>query len=248
MFERFIDRGWRVLVLAQDEARRLDQPFIGTQHILLGLLHEGDGLAAQALTSLGVSLEAARQKVQAMPGQVEPESPGSPPFSPRAKQLLELSLREMTRLGHEGIDTEHLLLGLARQGESEAVEVLASLGVDLDQVHLRILSVMSDPDYVPSHDGAGATKPAIAPDQERADPAAPSGRRRPVCPGVLVILRPNPSECSLGDQCAARGFEGTALLDAHGSVQTVTRHASDVKDAIARARRRRRRGSVPQDR
>ncbi len=237
-----------MLVLAQDEARRLDQPFIGTQHILLGLLHEGDGLAAHALTTLGVSLEAARQKVHEMPGHTEPEFPESPPFSPRAKQLLELSLREMTRLGHEAIDAEHLLLGLARQGESEAVEVLASLGVDLDQVHLQILSVMSDPGYVPSHDGAGVTKPAIASDQERADPAAPSSRRlRPVCPGVLVILRPNPPECSLGDQCAARGFEGTDLLDAHGSVQTVTRHNSAVRDAIARARQRRHRGSIQHD-
>jgi len=232
-----------VLVLAQNEARLLDQPFIGTQHILLGLLQERDGVAARALTSLGVSLEAARQKVHEMPGQVRPKSPGSPPFSPRAKQLLELSLREMTRLGHEGIDTEHLLLGLVRQGESEPVKALTSLGVDLDHLHLRISSLMSDPSYVPSRDGAGVTKAAIAPDQERGGPVAPSGDRPPLCPGVLVIIRPNPPECSLGERCAAWGFEGSALLDAHGSVQTVTRHTSDVKGAIDRARQRRIRGS-----
>jgi hypothetical protein len=154
VFERFTDRGRRVLVLAQEEARLLDHRFIGTEHLLLGLLHEGDGLAAKTLTSLGISLDAARKKVDKRTGRLESGAPGSPPFTPEATQLLEFSSREALQLGHKGIDTEHLLLGLARQGESAAVEVLASLGVGLDQARRTLLSLMSDPGYVPSDEGA----------------------------------------------------------------------------------------------
>jgi hypothetical protein len=154
VFERFTDRGRRVLVLAQEEARLLDHPFIGTEHLLLGLLHEGDGLAAKSLTSLGVSLDAARRAVGERTRPLPSGARGSPPLTPEAKQLLELSLREALQLGHNGIDTEHLLLGLARQGESGAFQVLASLGVDLDQVRRTLLSFMSEPGYVPSDEGA----------------------------------------------------------------------------------------------
>ena len=154
VFERFTDRGRRVLVLAQEEARLLDHRFIGTEHLLLGLLHEVDGLAAKTLTSLGVSLDAARKEVDERTGRLESGAPGSPPFTPEATQLLGFSSREALQLGHKGIDTEHLLLGLARQGESAAVEVLASLGVGLDQVRRTLLSLMSDPGYVPSDEGA----------------------------------------------------------------------------------------------
>jgi len=154
VFERFSDRGRRVLVLAQEEARLLDHRFIGTEHLLLGLLREGDGLAAKSLTSLGVSLDAARRAVEERTVPIPSDVPGSPPFTPEAKQLLELSLREALQLGHKGIDTEHLLLGLTRQGESRAVEVLASLGVGLDQVRSALLSFMSDPGYLPSDEGA----------------------------------------------------------------------------------------------
>jgi hypothetical protein len=154
VFEHFTDRGRRVLALAQEEARLLDHRLLGSEHLLLGLLHEGDGLAAKTLTSLGVSLDAARKEVDKRTGRLESGAPGSPPFTPEATQLLEFSSREALQLGHKGIDTEHLLLGLARQGESAAVEVLASLGVGLDQVRRTLLTLMSDPGYVPSDEAA----------------------------------------------------------------------------------------------
>src|SRR5580704_11008810 len=117
MFQRFTDRGRRVVVLAQDEARRLDHNYIGTEHILLGLIHEGDGVAAKALESLGITLEAAREKVQVATDKFASEPSGSPPFTPRSKKVLELALRESLQLGHQYIGTEHLLLGLIREGE-----------------------------------------------------------------------------------------------------------------------------------
>ena len=113
MFERFTDRARRVLVLAQEEARLLGHGFIGTEHILLGLIHEGDGIAAQVLQSLDISLEAVRMKVEEIIGATKPTS-DSPPFTPRAKKVLELSLREALQLGHTYIGTEHVLLGLVR--------------------------------------------------------------------------------------------------------------------------------------
>lgn len=156
VFERFTDRARRVLVLAQEEARLFNHRYIGTEHILLGLIGEGDGLAVKALTSLGVSLEAARKKVGETVGRSASKITGSPPFTPRAKRVLELSLREALQLGHRGIDTEHVLLGLARQGEGPAVQVLAGLGVSLDQVRQKLLSLMTEPSYVPSAEGAAA--------------------------------------------------------------------------------------------
>lgn len=154
MFERFTNRARRVLVLAQEEARLFNHGYIGTEHLLLGLIREVDGLAAQALTSLGVSLEAARNKVEETVGRSSSKPTGSPPFTPRAKRVLELSLREALQLGHRGIDTEHMLLGLARQGEGPAVQVLAGLGVSLDRVRQKLISFMSEPGYVPSAEGA----------------------------------------------------------------------------------------------
>ena len=128
MFERFTDRARRVLVLAQEEARLLNHNFIGTEHILLGLIHEGEGVAAKALESLGISLEAVREKVEETIGPAGSSTTGSPPFTPRAKKVLELSLREALQLGHNYIGTEHMLLGLVREGEGVAAQVLVSLG------------------------------------------------------------------------------------------------------------------------
>ena len=125
LFERFTDRARRVLVLAQEEARLLNHSFIGTEHILLGLIHEGEGLAAKALESLGISLEAVREKVEETIGPAGSAPTGSPPFTPRAKKVLELSLREALQLGHNYIGTEHMLLGLVREGEGVAAQVLA---------------------------------------------------------------------------------------------------------------------------
>ena len=154
VFERFTDRARRVLVLAQEEARLFNHGYIGTEHILLGLIGEGDGLAAKLLMSLGVSLEAARKKVEETVGRSASKPTGSPPFTPRAKRVLELSLREALQLGHRGIDTEHVLLGLARQGEGQAVQVLAGLGVSLDQARQRLVSLMNEPGYAPGAEGA----------------------------------------------------------------------------------------------
>ena len=124
MFERFTDRARRVVVLAQEEARMLSHNYIGTEHILLGLIHEGDGIAAKALESLGVSLEAVRAQVEEIIGQGQQAPSGHIPFTPRAKKVLELSLREALQLGHNYIGTEHILLGLIREGEGVAAQVL----------------------------------------------------------------------------------------------------------------------------
>ncbi len=143
MFERFTDRARRVLVLAQEEARLLNHSFIGTEHILLGLIHEGEGVAAKALESMGISLEAVREKVEETIGMAGTAPSGSPPFTPRAKKVLELSLREALQLGHSYIGTEHMLLGLVREGEGVAAQVLVSLGADLGRVRQQVIQLMS---------------------------------------------------------------------------------------------------------
>ncbi len=143
MFERFTDRARRVLVLAQEEARLLNHSFIGTEHILLGLIHEGEGVAAKALDSLGITLESVREKVEETIGMTGTPPTGSPPFTPRAKKVLELSLREALQLGHSYIGTEHMLLGLVREGEGVAAQVLVSLGADLGRVRQQVIQMMS---------------------------------------------------------------------------------------------------------
>jgi ATP-dependent Clp protease ATP-binding subunit ClpC len=145
VFERFTDRARRVLTLAQEEARLLNHSFIGTEHILLGLIAEGGGVGAQALRSLGISLEAAREKVEETIGMSLTGASGSPPFTPRAKKVLELSLREALQMNHSYIGTEHILLGLVREGEGVAATVLVSLGADLGRVRQEVLSLMSGP-------------------------------------------------------------------------------------------------------
>jgi len=143
-----------VLVLAQEEARLLNHSFIGTEHILLGLIHEGEGLAAKALESLGISLEAVREKVEETIGPAGTAPTGSPPFTPRAKKVLELSLREALQLGHNYIGTEHMLLGLVREGEGVAAQVLQSLGADLPRVRQQVIQLLSG---YQGRDQAGAT-------------------------------------------------------------------------------------------
>ncbi len=143
MFERFTDRARRVLVLAQEEARLLNHSFIGTEHILLGLIHEGEGVAAKALEQLGVTLETVREKVEETIGLSGTAPTGSPPFTPRAKKVLELSLREALQLGHNYIGTEHMLLGLVREGEGVAAQVLISLGADLAKVRQQVIQLLS---------------------------------------------------------------------------------------------------------
>ncbi|MHB1738445.1 MAG: ATP-dependent Clp protease ATP-binding subunit [Actinomycetes bacterium] len=143
MFERFTDRARRVVVLAQEEARMLNHNYIGTEHILLGLIHEGEGVAAKSLESLGISLEAVRQQVEEIIGQGQQAPTGHIPFTPRAKKVLELSLREALQLGHNYIGTEHILLGLIREGEGVAAQVLVKLGADLNRVRQQVIQLLS---------------------------------------------------------------------------------------------------------
>ncbi|HLM62896.1 MAG TPA: ATP-dependent Clp protease ATP-binding subunit [Acidimicrobiales bacterium] len=175
MFERFTDRARRVVVLAQEEARLLNHNYIGTEHILLGLIHEGEGVAAKALESLGISLEAVRQQVEEIIGQGGSSPSGHIPFTPRAKKVLELSLREALQLGHNYIGTEHILLGLIREGEGVAAQVLVKLGADLSRVRQQVIQLLSG--YQGSS-GPGSEKAGAA-------PGGSSGETQPT--GSLVL-------------------------------------------------------------
>jgi hypothetical protein len=143
MFERFTDRARRVVVLAQEEARHLNHNHIGTEHLLLGLIHEQEGVAAVALTELGISLEGARAQVVEIVGQGDEAPTSHIPFTPRAKKVLELSLREALQFGHNYIGTEHILLGLIREGEGVAAQVLTSQGAGLDRVRRQVVQVLA---------------------------------------------------------------------------------------------------------
>ena len=143
MFERFTDRARRVVVLAQEEAVGLNHNYIGTEHLLLGLIREREGVAAKALESLGISLEAVRAQVEEIIGQGQSAPTGHIPFTPRAKKVLELSLREALELGHNYIGTEHILLGLLREGEGVAAQVLVKRGADLDRVRQQVIRLLS---------------------------------------------------------------------------------------------------------
>jgi ATP-dependent Clp protease ATP-binding subunit ClpC len=163
MFERFTDRARRVVVLAQEEARMLNHNYIGTEHILLGLIHEGEGVAAKALESLGISLEAVRQQVEEIIGQGQQAPSGHIPFTPRAKKVLELSLREALQLGHNYIGTEHILLGLIREDEGVAAQVLVKLGGDLNRVRQQVIQLLH---------GYQGKDPAAGPPSETATSAS----------------------------------------------------------------------------
>ena len=168
VFERFTDRARRVLVLAQEEARLLNHNFIGTEHLLLGLLAEGEGVGAKALESLGVSVDRVRELIEQTVGSAETASTGAPPFTPRSKKVLELSLREALQLGHNSIGTEHMLLGLVREGEGVACTVLTRLGVPLPEVRAQVLELLGmDP---------GVREPYVPPEA-------------PLCPHCRASLR-----------------------------------------------------------
>jgi hypothetical protein len=180
VFERFTDRARSVLVLAQEEARLLNHSFIGTEHILLGLIHQGDGVGAAALESLGITLDAVRQKVEETIGMAGTAPSGSPPFTPRAKKVLELSLREALQLGHRYIGTEHILLGLVREGEGVAATVLVSLGADLGLVRQKVIQRTS-----------GYSEEKHSGDAESIDSTSgsnPSFGPEPRCPQCRVAL------------------------------------------------------------
>jgi ATP-dependent Clp protease ATP-binding subunit ClpC len=144
MFERFTDRARRVVVEAQNEARTLNHDYIGTEHILLGLIREGHGLGAKALESLGISLDTVRQEVQEIIGQGQHAPSGHIPFTPQAKNVLELALSESKALGHDYIGTEHILLGLIREGDGVAAQVLVKLGADRIRVRQQVIQLLHD--------------------------------------------------------------------------------------------------------
>ncbi|MDQ4492373.1 ATP-dependent Clp protease ATP-binding subunit [Sinomonas sp. ASV486] len=165
MFERFTDRARRVVVLAQEEARMLNHNYIGTEHILLGLIHEGEGVAAKALESLSISLDGVREQVQEIIGQGQQAPSGHIPFTPRAKKVLELSLREALQLGHNYIGTEHILLGLIREGEGVAAQVLVKLGADLNRVRQQVIQLLS------GYQGKESASTGAGPGQPEGTPA-----------------------------------------------------------------------------
>jgi ATP-dependent Clp protease ATP-binding subunit ClpC len=143
MFQRFTDRARRVVVFAQDEARGLNHSWIGTEHLLLAVIREGHGVGAKALESMQISLDAARQQVESIIGRgQEPVGDGHIAFTPRAKKVLELSLREALELGHDYIGTEHILLGLIREGDGVAAQVLVNLGSDLNRARQQVIQLL----------------------------------------------------------------------------------------------------------
>lgn len=177
MFERFTDEARRVLVLAQDEARLLEHGFIGTEHLLLGILHHGKGPAPEALTALGVTLEAARAQVAQIVGPGGTAVAGSVPFTPRAKKTLELALREALQFGHDHIGTEHLLLGILDEGEGVGTETLVALDVDLSRLRDEVTSRVARPTATSSRVWRAARRVR----------AQPSGTP-PLCPSCRAPL------------------------------------------------------------
>jgi ATP-dependent Clp protease ATP-binding subunit ClpC len=185
VFERFTDRARRTVVFAQEEARMLNHNYIGTEHILLGLLREEEGVAARALTSLGVSLEAVRHDVGEIVGRGSEVPRGHIPFTPRAKKVLELSLREALQLGHNYIGTEHILLGLIREGEGVAAQVMQKLGADLNRVRQTVVQLLSR--YAAETEPAGGE--AVGVFTEGVAPTSePLGDDAPTCPNCFGAL------------------------------------------------------------
>jgi ATP-dependent Clp protease ATP-binding subunit ClpA len=164
MFQRFTDQARRVVNLAQEEARMLKHNRIGTEHILLGLIQVDDGVAAETLESLGISLAAVREQVEEIIGHGRWTPPVNIPYAPAAKKVLDMSLREALALGHHTIGTEHILLGLIREGSSPAAEVLATLGADLSRVRQQVLELLADS---PEEEQANAPRSASADTGER---------------------------------------------------------------------------------
>jgi ATP-dependent Clp protease ATP-binding subunit ClpC len=203
MFERFTDRARRVVVLAQEEARDLGHNYIGTEHILLGLLREREGVAARALESLGISLDVARQQVGEIIGTGGGMPTGHIPFTPRAKKVLELSLREALQLGHNYIGTEHILLGLVREGDGVGAQVLVGLGADLPTVRREVVNLLHEE---PEPPGAGGETPV-------AQTLRPGRPPRPGMPGRVAGPAFQPGPPIQAEGIAARIGEVVSRLD-----------------------------------
>ena len=218
MFQRFTDRARRVVVLAQEEARMLNHNYIGTEHILLGLIHEGEGVAAKALESLGISLEAVRQQVEEIIGQGEDPPQGHIPFTPRAKKVLELSLRESLQLGHHYIGTEHILLGLICEGEGVAAQVLVKLGADLNRVRQQVIQLLHG--YRDTEPQAASAGPRAAP-----SPSDLQARVDAIEPRLSAIERrvgTGPGTGDLDEQIAQARQDRESAIDAQDFEQAAS--------------------------
>ena len=214
MFQRFTDRARQVVVLAQQEARRLDHNYIGTEHLLLGLISEGNGVAARALESLEVSLDAVRQQVEEIIGRGQQAPSGHIPFTPRAKKVLELSLREAQQLGHDYIGTEHILLGLIREGDGVAAQVLVRLGAGLNRVREQVTQLLAGRT-------AGEPRPEVEVRPEMAEQRAVVG----------------PDTSDLDEQIAAARAEKQAAIDAEDFEQAVLLRHRETQLRKAKAAR-----------
>jgi ATP-dependent Clp protease ATP-binding subunit ClpA len=212
MFERFTDRARRVVVLAQEEARMLGHNDVGTEHLLLGLIDEGDGVAAKALESLGISLVAVRQLVEEIIGPGDQVPSGGIPFTPRAKKVLELALRESLQLGHDSIGTEHILLGLIREGDGVAAQVLVKLGAEPDRVRQRVIELIVGQRPQPPREGAPVTEVQARLDSVEARSAA--GQQRAAIGSVFgrwaEIVGPDLAAHTMPDSFADGEFAVTA--------------------------------------
>jgi ATP-dependent Clp protease ATP-binding subunit ClpA len=225
MFEWFTDRARRVVVLAQAEARTLNHNYIGTEHILLGLIREGEGVAAKALESLGISLESVRQQVEEIIGQGQQAPSGHIPFTARAKKVLELALREALQLGHNYIGTEHILLGLIREGEGVAAQVLVRLGADLNRVRQQVIQLLADPHIEEPETTHPELWPRPAGGSERRLLAALHARVTAIesrLPGIEQRVSTGPDTGELDRQIDQANSEREAAADAQNYEQAAT--------------------------
>ena len=239
VFERFTDRARRVVVLAQEEARLLSHNYLGTEHILLGLLHEGEGVACRTLQSLGIDLEASRARVGEIIGRGGASPSGHTPFTPRAKKVLEMSLREALQLGDNYIGTEHILLALIREGEGVAAQVLVGLGADLSIVRDRVVSVRT------GHSGEAAARACVEERTVRLPARGTGAEIQPVCSfcgrDLWEAARYLQGEgAAICDECitAASSALSSAPSDRHALVMPIRIYGAEpqegASDAIAR--------------
>ena len=201
MFERFTDRARRVVVVAQEEARKLSHSYIGTEHLLIGLVQEGEGVAAKVLKTFGISAAAVRTQVEEIVGEGSQAPSGHIPFTPRAKKVLELAMREGVRLDHNYIGTEHILLGLIREGEGVAAQILVKLGADLGRVRQKVVELVGK--------GAGSEEASTA------GPAESTGRRALILRELTVVLDENDRLRSETERLAADVARLRDLLRQH---------------------------------
>jgi hypothetical protein len=212
MFERFTDRARRVVVLAQEEARRLDHNWIGTEHLLLGLIRESQGVAAKALESLGISLDAVRTQVEEIIGRGQQAPSEHIPFTPRSKKVLELTQREAQQLGHNYIGTEHILLGLIREGDGVAAQVLVSLGADLNWVRQTVIQLLH---------GHQARQPVAA---------GSAARELTLLPAVQARLDGIEARLAVIEQRVGTGPDTSDLDEQIDRVRTERHDAADVQE------------------